>query len=534
MKQKKLFALLIGLLILFAGCTADTASNSEVPTAEATSTTTVTEDSVFQSTPESTPEPTPDPFRYETELFGGQILDIEITAAEEDWAYLMENALEKPWISADITVNGETFSNVGIKTKGNTSLSSVAMSGSTRFSFKLNFGKYEKGQSCYGLDKLALNNIFADNTYMKEYMSYHLMRYMEVPCSLCAYCKITVNGEPWGLYLAMEDVDDSFLARNYGIDNQIEAYKPESMDFGGGPGGGPGGGNFGMPGGPPEEMPDFTEMPAPPDFSQMKEMPAPPGGGFPGGGMSGGVSLQYTDDDWESYYQIFDNSITKIKDRDKERLIESLKAISEGRDLEAYIDVDEVLRYTACNVFLANLDSYFSTMGHNYILTEDRGRLSMLPWDYNLSFGTHENLTSSQAVNYPIDTVFHNVSAEERPLISKLLEVEEYRDLYHRYLRQIAADYIDSGLFAQTIYDTAVLIDPLVQEDSTSFGGHDAFLAGCPALALYGQLRAESVLGQLDGTIPSEQALQAESESLIDATGLDLSLLGSMNIGKHP
>lgn len=351
-------------------------------------------------------------------------------------------------------------------------------------------------------------------------MSYDLMRYMEVPCSLCTFCNITVNGEPWGLYLALEDTDDSFLARNYGLDNHVEAYKPESMDFGGGggPGGAPGG-DFAPPMGPgggafsqPGEMPDFSQFPDPPDFSQMPEMPQMPGG-FPGGGpggMDGGVSLQYTDDDPESYSQIFDNNIMKIKDKDKTRLIESLKSISEGEDLEDCIDVDEVLRYAACNVFLVNLDSYFSMMGHNYILVEDRGKLSMLPWDYNLSFGTHENLSSSKAVNYPIDTVFHNVTPEQRPLISKLLEQEEYRERYHQCLRQIAGDYVGSGRFAE------------------------AFQAGYPVLIRFGELRAESVLGQLEGTIPAEQALQTGSDALVDASALDLELLGSMGMGRRP
>lgn len=47
------------------------------------------------------------------------------------------------------------------------------------------------------------------------------------------YAKISLNGEYWGVYLALEAVEDSFLLRNYGT-RDGELYKPESMGIGGG------------------------------------------------------------------------------------------------------------------------------------------------------------------------------------------------------------------------------------------------------------------------------------------------------------
>lgn len=509
-------------------------SNSEDSADEA-----AIEDSLSTTTEE------PEVLSYDQVLFGTDVLNIDFTIPEEDWDYLMENATEKPWISGDITIDGETFENVGIKTKGNTSLSSVAMSGSNRFSLKVNFGKYEKDQTCFGLDKLALNNIFADNTYLKEYMSYHLFHYMGVPAPLCTYAKITVNGDFYGLYLAVEDTDSSFLDRNYGADTKVEAYKPETFGFGAMPkfprgdndsedGGGGFPGGFPFPG----ELPDFEGgFPPPPSDFQPPENFSPPEGSprFPGpGGMGSGVSLKYVDDDPESYQSIFDNNITKIKDDDQTRLIASLKGIheSEGRDLEKYINVDEVLRYAACNVFLVNMDSYFSQMGHNYVLVEEQGVLSMIPWDYNLSFGTHEISSASEAVNYAIDTVFSGTTAEERPIVGKLLADDAYLERYHDYLREIAEDYIGSGLFSETLEEKYELLTPYVQEDTTSFGGYDAFPAGVYTLYLYGTLRAESILGQLEGTIPAKAEERTDSTSLVDASCLDMSNLGTMGGGR--
>ena len=519
-------------------------------------------------------------------LFDNDILTIEITATEEDWEYLMENATDKPWITADVTVNGETLTECGIKTKGNTSLSQVATTDSDRYSLKISFGKYVDGQTLYGLDKLTLNNIYGDSTYLKEYMSYDLFSFMDVPSSLCTFADIYVNGEHYGFFIAIEEPDDSYLERIYGEDNEVQAYKPESMSMGGGGFGGdmnppengdmtpPDAGAAAPEGGdvtPPDDgaaapengddgtaesgaggFPDISGI----DFSDFDFSDFDPSSfdpsefdfsdfdfsdfdfsdlQMPTGGMGGdnGVSLAYTDDDTESYSNIFDESITNPDDDDKARLIASLKGISEssGEELEQYINVDEVLRYTACNVFLVNLDSYFSQMGHNYILTEDDGVLSMLPWDYNLSFGTYQSGDSSSVINYAIDSVFSGVDAEERPIIGKLLENEEYLEKYHEYLRIIAEEYVDSGLFAQTVAEKAALIDEYVSSDTTSFDGYDAFAEGCTALALFGELRAQSVLAQLDGTIPATTEEQTDESVLIDSSSFDLSLLGGMNMG---
>ncbi|MDE7120907.1 MAG: CotH kinase family protein, partial [Oscillospiraceae bacterium] len=158
---------------------------------------------------------------------------MEINIISDAWEDLMQNATSKPWISCDIEIDGELFENVGIKTKGNTSLSQIAQTDTERYSLKVKFDKYVDGQSYYGLDKLALNNIYSDNTYLKEYLSYDLFQFMDVPGSLCRFTKITINGEYYGFYIAIEDPDDSFIARNFGENSNIKAYKPEAMEMNG-------------------------------------------------------------------------------------------------------------------------------------------------------------------------------------------------------------------------------------------------------------------------------------------------------------
>ena len=585
--QKKILTVICSALILTsAGCNAagqhentDTGSTS----AADSSLTEISRDTSLVSETASTSESTDDvpttntSAEYEEKIFGKDVLEISITTEEANWQNLMDNAGDKPWIECDITIDGVTFKDVGIKTKGNTSLQQLVKDESTRYSLKVNFGKYTEGQTCYGLDKLALNNIYADSTYLKEYMSYDLMRFMQVPSSLCTFANITVNGEHYGFFLAVENADDSYLERIYGSDSNVKGYKPEAMDMAGQPdrknmpqmsgqdgntqrpdfpdgdSSGfpqrpdfPDGDSSGFPQRPdfPDgdssgfpQRPDFPDgdssgFPQRPDGGNMPQMPGQ--GGMPGGmdGGRNGVDLTYIDDAPESYSNIFDNHINKIEEEDQQRLIASLKNISNGEKLEESINVDEVLRYTACNVFLVNLDSYLSSNCHNYILTELNGQLSMLPWDYNLSFGTYQCKSADDAVNYAIDTVFNGVNEEERPLIAKLLAKEEYREKYHQYLREIAEKYVQSGKFAETVEKVSSVINDYVKTDSTSFDGYDAYVEGIDTLKQLMELRTQSVLGQLDGTIPSTAEEQTNSDKLIDASSVDLKKLGTMNMGE--
>ncbi|MBQ9384025.1 MAG: VTC domain-containing protein, partial [Ruminiclostridium sp.] len=63
-------------------------------------------------------------------------------------------------------------------------------------------------------------------------------------------------------------------------------------------------------------------------------------------------------------------------------------------------------------------------------------------------------------------------------------------------------------------------------------GTYEEYLKGVEAIKSFCSLRAESVRGQLDGSIPStSDGQQADSSALIDASGLTISDMGSMNGG---
>lgn len=479
----------------------------------------------------------------------------------DDWDSFLENCMDEKYVDCTVIIDGDICKNVAIRAKGNTSLSSVADYGNNRYSFKIEFDHYDSANTYYGLDKLCLNNIIQDNTYMKDYLTYELMRFFDVNAPLCSYAYITVNGKDLGLYLAIEAVEESFMQRCFGNDYG-ELYKPDSMTMGGGRGNGKDfnpenfDGNFdGQREFPPHDMPDMPDIPERPDapdrFGQDKPDNPPPqmsdksGSIIPGefGGMisdsinnmmgSSDVSLIYTDDEYDSYSNIFENAKTNITDSDKDRLIASLKQLNEGENIDTVVDTDAVIRYFVIHNFVLNFDSYTGAMIHNYYLYEKGGQLFMIPWDYNLAFGGFMSESDATAlINYPIDTPVSGGTMDSRPMLAWIFDNEEYTEQYHRYFSEFISEYFDSGYFADMIDSISEMISPYVERDMTKFCTYEEFKEGVSTLKEFCLLRAESISGQLNGSIPSTNDEQIQDDSsLIDGSHLSISDMGTM--GNH-
>lgn len=524
---------------------------------------------------------------YVTTIFDDdKVIEINIEMDETAWQEMLDNASAEEYTAANITVNGTTYNNVAIRPKGNSSLSQLVMDDTTdRYSFKIKFDEYVDGQTLDGLSKLVLNNNMADATYMKEYLSYKLLESLGVPTPECAYAHITVNGEEWGLYLAVEPIEEEFIARNYGsTDGNL--YKPESDSVAMGNkdnqndvkdktdfnpkqidqsqdssnnttssstqnssnqmqaipnmNNGDTSGQMQVPPNMNNED-NSNQMQIPSDMSNEdsssesqssdntgnisnelpSNMPNGMGGGMMGGGMGGnsnGADLVWNGDDISNYSAIFDNAIFKTTDSDDyTKILDMIEHLDSMEDIESYLDVDEVLRYFAANTFLVNLDSYVSNMNHNYYLYENNGIVSILPWDYNLSFAGFQAGSASNAINFPIDSPVSD-SLEDNPLIANLLEVDEYKELYHQYLNDIVENFINNGTYETLIAKTDSLISDYVKNDATAFYTFDEYEDAVSNLLTFGYDRATSIAAQLDGTQPSTST--GTIETTVDLTAM--------------
>ena len=212
---------------------------------------------------------------------------------------------------------------------------------------------------------------------------------------------------------------------------------------------------------------------------------------------------------------------------DKNRLISSLKALSEKSDLESTVDVDEILRYFVVHNFLCNGDSYTGMMIHNYYLYEKNGQLYMIPWDYNLAYGSFQGNDTSTSVNAAIDTPVSG-DMSDRPMIAWIFDSDEYTQMYHTLFNE----FINSTDFTSLINKTADMITEYVEKDPTKFCTFEEFEKGVAAISQFCSLRAESVKGQLNGTVPSTSEGQKNNSSLlIDTSRLNISNMGTMGSG---
>ena len=434
-----------------------------------------------------------------TKLFDHEsIQDVFIDIDENNWNYMLQNAMDKPTVLTNsVTIGDQTISYAGIKTKGNLTLSSVWNSDSDRFSFTINFGKYIKKkngysetQNFYGLNKVALNNIYGDATLMKEYLSYELMTAMGVatPC----YCLVNlyVNGEFWGVYMMVESIDSPLTQRTLGEESDY-LVKPEAE----------GGdlvydyaldqyldedGNFSF---------DVSDYPSDPSHPL-----------YPYNGL--------WENDEETFADVIDMLPTVFQ------WMRQLNELSNEEDpnteeyqqaLESIMNVDEVLRYFAANTYLVNLDSYQSEKMQNYALyINENGKMSILPWDYNYSFGAYGVGSAEAMINFDISNPVINTTLTDRPLLNVLLQNDEYRATYEKYLEDCCiiastggitsdgAEY-EEDYFTSIIQSYYTTLSATYANDPTAFYTLAQYTAATEGLEELNRLRAQAVQRQLAG-----------------------------------
>lgn len=379
-----------------------------------------------------------------------EVVDVNIEIDEDAYNQMLANAMSEEVVMANITYNGKTFNNVGIRPKGNSSLRNVFQSDSDRYSLKIDFNYYVDDQSFYGITKLNLNNLFSDPSMMAEYLGYEMFDSLDEVSSRTTYVNLSINGEVFGLYLAVEQVNDEFLIDNYSNDSG-NLYKPE---------------------------------------------------------MGTGADLAYVSDDGDDYTGL----IAENKDEyDNDDIAKLIKAINDGEDLDSIFDVDSFLKYLAVSTMTIHQDSYQGGMFHNYYLYDNDGTFEWIPWDLNMIFNGFPgvSMTDEQAIQYLIDEPVSG-SMESYPLIEAIFKNEEYVEKYHEYLEILSQGYLASDNFNEKVLSVYKMIKSYVKADPTSFFTYEEFENGlfqddgtAIGIISFTEQRVENVAKQLSGEIPS-------------------------------
>ena len=232
-----------------------------------------------------------------------------------------------PYIIASVTIDGEEVDSIGARFKGFTSYDGVG----DKRPFKLDFNEYVPGQRLDGLRKLNLNNSTGDPSLHRDPVAYRMMREMGVPAPRTSFTELYVNGELWGVYQLIEQVDKEFLDLNYASDKG-NLYK-----------------NLGW-----SKLENIGSTSDP-----YKEI-------F-------GLKTNQDEDDWSGFV----NFVEFLNTSDN---------VSFESEIETYFNTDQFLRVLAVDVALNNWDSYLEH-GRNYYLYQDKasGVFNWIPWDYNFA-----------------------------------------------------------------------------------------------------------------------------------------------------
>ena len=201
-------------------------------------------------------------------------------------------------------------------------------------------------------------------------------------------------------------------------------------------------------------------------------------------------NLAYTGEEMKNYAEISNYAKVNGDEASMQLVVAALRSVDEGKDIDAHVDVESVMKYMALQTMVVNFDCMTGHNTQNYYLHEANGKISLIPWDYNLAwggypdedgdfgdgapfdvppgsdqfpmngqfpfFGLPENpgVRSKEEVckivNFPIDTPFSG-DLSKRQFFMKLLANEQYKARYYHYLNILCNQYILGGGFSKTL-----------------------------------------------------------------------------------
>ncbi len=343
------------------------------------------------------------------------------------------------WVEATVTFNGETWTHVGVRYKGNSTLMRAWGSGSTKLPLKLDFDQFEddypeiENQRFYGFKQLSLGNNLSDATYLRDALSYDIMAAAGLITPETAFYEVLLDhGDgpvSLGLYTVVEVIDDTVIERAFGEDE----------------------GNIYEADGAAASLAAGTQGQIEASFQKENNEDAA---------------------DWSDIQALYDalHSAQRTSDPAAWRA-----------GLEAVFDVDAFLKWLAASTAIADWDAY-GAMSHNYYLYHNpaTGQLVWISWDHNEALGA-----SGRG-----DTSLDKASVGENwPLIRFLLDDPVYQARYTDALAATLADAFVPEEVAGKIDALAEMLRPYVAKA----GDGPAFATAVAQLKTFVAQRAAQV-----------------------------------------
>ena len=362
------------------------------------------------------------------------VLDVQISITREAWDAMQPQRRERrpgedgprvdfgnqfPYAKTKVVIDGLSLPDTGMRFKGNSSYR-FASRGLKR-PFKIDTNRFTKGQKLHGRTKLNFSNAFLDSAFMKEKLGYELYHAAGMPTPGVGWADVTLTIEglakkkPLGIYVIIEQVDDRYIGQNLGKASKGSLLmKPESMD----------------------------------DWRYLGEEPKA----------------------YERYnIKLGEKNVDQIR-----RFAKLLKLVEQGsddefaREIGKRMNLEQFAGYLAATSILVNIDSYIG-MPHNYYLLMDKadGRLRMLPWDLNETFGTFTMGRSPEMLaKWDIDRPW----ISKRRLSERLFETESFRKRYRTAVAKLMKEHFTEEKLFERIDTFEKAITPHIKKDEIGKG----------------------------------------------------------------
>jgi hypothetical protein len=337
---------------------------------------------------------------FESEFNTNHLNTVNITFESSDWRLPLNTT--SAFVNADIRINDREQVSVQIARKGNSS------SNNTLDRDKIPFNVDGPGSFNF-----KLNNSYRDYTMgAREYIGYKLHQEYSGVASNIAATEVYVNGEFYGFYLAVEDLNAQFYKRNIGsISQRIKA------------------------------SPTTTEV-------------------YDGKPYSNLFWLGEDPKHYEGRYEIKKGSFKELI---------SLIDIINNDPANAYkvIDIEQVCKFLAVENYLLNIDGIIGEVySHNYELVKRKydDKWQLVPWDLNMSLGAWSKPSiASEDDAIEILTQLPLTSGKSNNALIGLI-MDQYFFLYHYYYQQLI-EQVDDGRLISWADNYKDIIDGSKQKD---------------------------------------------------------------------
>jgi len=383
-----------------------------------------------------------------------------------------------------VTVDGVTYKDVGIKFRGASSFMMVPEGEKHSINVTLDF--IDKKQSLLGYRSLNLLNSHEDPIYVRPVLYLQAAREF-VPAAQANFARVVINGESWGIYSNLEQVNKDFVQKWFKTTE---------------------GTRFKVPGGP--------------------------------GGRGG---LEYFGEDVNRYKQVFE-----IKSKDDPKawaaLIHLTKVLNEtpidrlAAALAPILDIDGALRFLALDNVLVNNDGYWTRASDYNIYLDPKGQFHVFPHDANETYGPSGSRGGGPGGGPGFgppgaggDVFFRGgpgggpdfgpggqgrgpggggrggmmmgdarldllvgLNDASKPLRSRLLAVPALRTKYLAYAKQIATKWLDWRTLEPIVTQHHARIAADVKTDTHKLNSYEQFVNGVATLKAFADERRALIL----------------------------------------